>query len=298
VLAAGPIVCALLATLQVPTGILGDGYAGSRVRGVDLVLGAASGLEAQPSQGPHWPSPFTYGEPASGPSSQYNGRVYDPGTGFHDYGARLYWPEIGRFISADSVMGSPGSPMTLNRYSYVLNNPYKYVDPTGRETQVVIVHSRVLGTDVGYHAALRVDNGGGGQPVLFDPGGSYHFGKEPRGSGGYFEGEEANLSAFTKWQKDDGDTPVVYRFNTTPEEEKLIASRFGYSPDASKDSASDPGAGNCSKAVSTALSGVGPFKKVRKGTSMPGNLEDDLKAAQKDQAAARKPEPQQDKKQP
>ncbi len=44
----------------------------------------------------------------------------------------MYWPQIGRFISADSVMGSPGNPMTLNRYSYVLNNPYKYVDPTGR----------------------------------------------------------------------------------------------------------------------------------------------------------------------
>jgi RHS repeat-associated protein len=62
---------------------------------------------------------------------QYNGRVFDPGTGFHDYGARLYWPQIGRFISADSVTGNPASPMTLNRYSYVLNNPYKYVDPTG-----------------------------------------------------------------------------------------------------------------------------------------------------------------------
>jgi RHS repeat-associated protein len=69
-----------------------------------------------------------------GGDRQYNGRVFDPGTGFHDYGARLYWPEIGRFISADSVMGSPGSPMTLNRYSYVLNNPYKYTDPTGHET--------------------------------------------------------------------------------------------------------------------------------------------------------------------
>jgi RHS repeat-associated protein len=69
---------------------------------------------------------------------QYNGRVYDAGTGFHDYGARMYWPQIGRFISADSVMGSPGSPMTLNRYSYVLNNPYKYTDPTGRETQLAV----------------------------------------------------------------------------------------------------------------------------------------------------------------
>lgn len=77
-----------------------------------------------------------WGEPWStvGPPDdrQYNGRVYDSGTGFHDYGARMYWPRIGRFISPDTVMGSPASPMTLNRYSYVLNNPYKYVDPTGQ----------------------------------------------------------------------------------------------------------------------------------------------------------------------
>jgi RHS repeat-associated protein len=62
---------------------------------------------------------------------QYNGRVYDPGTGFHDYGARMYWPAIGRFISADSYQGDIASPASLNRYSYVLNNPYRYVDPTG-----------------------------------------------------------------------------------------------------------------------------------------------------------------------
>jgi RHS repeat-associated protein len=75
---------------------------------------------------------LTYGETASGRSSQYNGRVFDAGTGFHDYGARMYWPQIGRFISADSVMGSPEIPMTLNRYSYVLNNPHKYTDPNGK----------------------------------------------------------------------------------------------------------------------------------------------------------------------
>ncbi len=62
---------------------------------------------------------------------QYNGRVYDPGTGLHDYGARMYWPAIGRFISADSYRGNIANPMSLNRYSYVLNNPCKYTDPSG-----------------------------------------------------------------------------------------------------------------------------------------------------------------------
>jgi hypothetical protein len=38
---------------------------------------------------------------------------------------------IGRFISADSIVQSYNNPQSLNRYSYVFNNPLKYVDPSG-----------------------------------------------------------------------------------------------------------------------------------------------------------------------
>jgi len=39
--------------------------------------------------------------------------------------------DIGRFISADTIIPEPGNPQALNRYSYVLNNPIRYNDPTG-----------------------------------------------------------------------------------------------------------------------------------------------------------------------
>ncbi|MGE5479250.1 MAG: RHS repeat domain-containing protein [Chloroflexota bacterium] len=45
--------------------------------------------------------------------------------------ARLYGPRIGRFLSPDSYIPDPENPQSYNRYSYVLNNPLKYVDPTG-----------------------------------------------------------------------------------------------------------------------------------------------------------------------
>jgi RHS repeat-associated protein len=53
------------------------------------------------------------------------------GTGLYYYGARYYDPVIGRFISADTIVQSFANPQTLNRYSYCLNNPLKYTDPTG-----------------------------------------------------------------------------------------------------------------------------------------------------------------------
>jgi RHS repeat-associated protein len=53
-------------------------------------------------------------------------------TGLYYYGARYYDASIGRFISADTVVQNFGNPQTLNRYSYVANNPLKYTDPSGQ----------------------------------------------------------------------------------------------------------------------------------------------------------------------
>jgi RHS repeat-associated protein len=52
-------------------------------------------------------------------------------TGLYYYGARYYDPGIGRFISPDSIVPDPTNPQNFNRYSYCLNNPLKYTDPTG-----------------------------------------------------------------------------------------------------------------------------------------------------------------------
>jgi RHS repeat-associated protein len=98
---------------------------------------------------------------------QFTGQRLDD-TGLYYYGARYYDAEIGRFISADTfvpwstgvdvisnsltvniipqglgslnafqgnypdtTLQAPVNPQTLNRYSYVLNNPLTYNDPYG-----------------------------------------------------------------------------------------------------------------------------------------------------------------------
>jgi RHS repeat-associated protein len=45
--------------------------------------------------------------------------------------ARLYNAQIGRFMAADPVVGDDGMPGAFNRYSYVLDNPLSFSDPTG-----------------------------------------------------------------------------------------------------------------------------------------------------------------------
>ena len=67
----------------------------------------------------------------SDPSEGYTGQRYSSGTGLLYYGARFYDPEIGRFIQPYSMVPDPTSPQTLNRYTYVRNDPLNRTDPTG-----------------------------------------------------------------------------------------------------------------------------------------------------------------------
>jgi len=49
----------------------------------------------------------------------------------YNMNGRLYDPVVGRFLSPDPYIADPSFTQSYNRYSYVLNNPLKYNDPTG-----------------------------------------------------------------------------------------------------------------------------------------------------------------------
>jgi hypothetical protein len=44
---------------------------------------------------------------------------------------RIYDPTLGRFLQADPHIQAPKNSQNYNRYSYVLNNPMSYTDPSG-----------------------------------------------------------------------------------------------------------------------------------------------------------------------
>ncbi len=80
---------------------------------------------------------FAYGGQRSGnlfalPTDHaFTGQKLDKGTGLMHYGARYFDSALGTFISPDTIVPQPGDPQALNRYSYTLNNPLRYTDPTG-----------------------------------------------------------------------------------------------------------------------------------------------------------------------
>lgn len=75
---------------------------------------------------------------------QFTGYERDNETDLDFAQARYFANNHGRFSSADPLMasGRPSNPQTWNRYTYVLNNPLRFIDPTGMSEQggTKIVH--------------------------------------------------------------------------------------------------------------------------------------------------------------
>lgn len=69
---------------------------------------------------------------------KYTGQKLDSGTGLYYYGARFYDPDIGRFISPDSIIDGPGTTQGWNRYMYVHGNPVMHNDPSGNSSEAIL----------------------------------------------------------------------------------------------------------------------------------------------------------------
>ncbi len=83
---------------------------------------------------------YPYGLPIYDAQSRYlyTGKELDRSTGLEYYGARYYSPELGRFVEPDSIVQTLYNPQNLNRYSYTLNSPYRYTDPTGKYADTIV----------------------------------------------------------------------------------------------------------------------------------------------------------------
>jgi hypothetical protein len=62
-----------------------------------------------------------------------------------DYIPRSNDPYTNRFIQPDSIIPNPANPQSWNRFSYVLNSPIRYKDPSGHiECEEVDANGRCI----------------------------------------------------------------------------------------------------------------------------------------------------------
>lgn len=74
-------------------------------------------------------APVTHG---ASDSPGFTGHVQDAATDLDYMQQRYYDPDIGIFLSSDQLSVDPETGHAFGRYSYVVNNPFRYVDPDGR----------------------------------------------------------------------------------------------------------------------------------------------------------------------
>jgi RHS repeat-associated protein len=81
--------------------------------------------------------------------------------------SRFQSPRLGRFMTLDPLPGHLRNPQSLNRYSYVTNNPIAFVDPKGQEGEGSDVPCGPFENCDGNYAQLQDDPTGasGGGPV-------------------------------------------------------------------------------------------------------------------------------------
>ena len=76
-----------------------------------------------------------YSSGALGTDYKFTGQREQAELGLYFYGARWYDGSLGRFTSADTMIPSTQGTQAWDRYVYANNNPVRYNDPTGHNTE-------------------------------------------------------------------------------------------------------------------------------------------------------------------
>ncbi|MGC3977359.1 MAG: RHS repeat-associated core domain-containing protein [Paludibacteraceae bacterium] len=93
--------------------------------------------------------------------------ITDRGYTFHEHltefglinmNGRVYDPVLARFLSPDPYVQAPDYTQNFNRYSYCLNNPFKYVDPSGELVWFVPV---IIGAAIGATSGAMIGHANG-----------------------------------------------------------------------------------------------------------------------------------------
>jgi len=104
-------------------------YHNDHLGGINVITNLAA-VRAQLTEYDPW-GKISKQEGDADPGKRFTGQELDPETDLYYYGGRYYDQELGKFVSPDPFVPEPEEPQSLNRYSYVVNNPVNLIDPTG-----------------------------------------------------------------------------------------------------------------------------------------------------------------------
>ncbi len=80
----------------------------------------------------------------------YTGHEMMPEFGIINMNGRLYDPVLARFFTPDNFIQEPTNSQNFNRYTYCLNNPLKYTDPSGEWFGIDDLLAAAVGGVCGY----------------------------------------------------------------------------------------------------------------------------------------------------
>jgi RHS repeat-associated protein len=106
-------------------------YFSDKLGSASVIAGSLGTVQAE-----YFYYPYGSMQSSSGSDSnryKYTGKERDSESGLDNFGKRYHASSLGRFMTPDPLLnsGRPSNPQTWNRYSYALNNPLKFADPTG-----------------------------------------------------------------------------------------------------------------------------------------------------------------------
>ena len=161
--------------------------------GSPLLLTDANGTIAEEYSFDAWgrrrdPSDWTNYSGLSTPQKMirgFTGHEHLDEVGVINMNGRIYDPVLGRFIETDPFIQNPYNIQNMNRYSYVLNNPVNFVDPSGYRYIAPKSTGKVSEENAGlskpslnpyanivlYVDDIRIEPGGGGYSMFMNGGG-------------------------------------------------------------------------------------------------------------------------------
>ena len=105
-------------------------YHNDHLGGINVISSSDGNKRTQLTEYDPW-GRISRDEGSGDPRKRFTGQEYDPEIDLYYYVGRYYDQNLAKFVSPDPFIPVPHEPQSINRYSYVVNNPVNLTDPTG-----------------------------------------------------------------------------------------------------------------------------------------------------------------------